>query len=248
MNAVERISEAAAQAQNNLDKALAQLNEARAAYDQQAGPQYSKAKADLATLDAKIEAALDAQEEANAAFHREFSAAGFEKTPAVAEALRRKGDAQAMAESMMAGRDNLASNMPEIQIEASHLARDYVVSYGVAQNAYAQAQAYEALQSAGATIARAMALLSHVPGEPTGMEDFLGRPPHSARAHDELHRARMGSIWADLCALAYACPEFNARPKFDGLGELDLGALRAQDILSPAQIHNLRSASGLPSA
>lgn len=248
MNAVERISEAAAQAQNNLACALAQLNEARAAYDQQAGPQYAKAKADLATLDAKIDAALDAQEEADAAFQREFSAAGFEKTPAVAEALRRKGDAQAMAESMMAGRDNLASNMPEIHIKASHQAHDYVLSYRVAQNAYAQAQAYEALQSAGATIARAMALLSHVPDEPTGMEDFLGRPPHSARAHDELSRARMGAIWADLCALAYACPEFNEFPQFDGLGELDLNAVSARDILSPAQIHKLRHAHKLRAA
>lgn len=248
MNAVERISAAAAQAQNKLASALSQLNEARAAYDQQAGPQYAKAKADLAALDAKIEAALDEQNEAAADFQREFAAAGFEKTPAVAAALRRRGEAQAMAESMMAGRDKLESNMPEIHIKASHLARDYVVSYRVAQNVYAQTQAYEALLSAGATIGRAMALLSHVPNEPTGKEDFLGRPPHSARAHEELSLARMGSIWTDLCAFAYACPEFNEFPQFDGLGELDLIALRAQDILSPAQMHNLRRASGLPSA
>ena len=40
--------------------------------------------------------------------------------------------------------------------------------------------------------------------------------------------------------MAEGMPEFNARPQVQALGAFDLGALTAQDVLSPTQIHLLR--------
>ncbi len=41
--------------------------------------------------------------------------------------------------------------------------------------------------------------------------------------------------------MAEELPEYRVRPQVDDLGVLDLGALTAQDVLTPAQVHLMRT-------
>lgn len=237
----ERLAQAATAAQNELSESMERLNAARTGFETQAGAQYAKHKAALAAFDAKIEAALAEQEEAEAEFQREFAAAGFEKTAEVSAALGRRNDVQAMSEAMIAGRAKTNAALLDVATAASAQGRSYVAAFDTAQNAYALAQAFEALQSpAGATIARALALVSHVPNESTLLEDFAGRPWHSKEAIGGQRRARAGFLIEELWRLAQECPEFSALPAFDGLGALDLSAMPPSEFISPCRAHRLR--------
>lgn len=239
------LAQAAAAAQNELSEALALLNAARTAYEEQAGAQYAGHKAALAAIDAKIEAALSEQEEAEADFQREFAAAGFEKTAAVAAALGRRNDVQAMSEAMMAGRARTKAALIDVTAKASAQGRSYIGAYNKAQDAYALAQAFEALQSpAGATIARALALVSHVPDETTLLEDFAGRPWHNQEADEAMRRARAAFVFEELWRLAKETPAFSARPAFEGLGALDLSPMPPAEFITPSRAHRMRHGLG----
>ena len=85
-----------------------------------------------------------------------------------------------------------------------------------------------------------MALAAHAPRRDSLQEDALGRQASSPAMRAEIAAARWAFILDGLKAMAEGMPEFNARPQVRALGAFDLGALTAQDVLTPAQIHLLR--------
>ena len=234
------IREHARSAQAALHDALAELERARTAYETGAGPQFGQAKAARDALAAKIEAAEREAVAADEAFQAAFSAAGFERDDATRAALNRKNDAQAMAEAMRAALTKGDKELQALAADASVQARDYAAAYERAYIAHAQAEGYRALQAGGEQLARAMALAAHAPRRGSLHEDALGRPASSPAMRAEIAAARWAFILDGLKAMAEGMPEFNARPQVQALGAFDLGALTAQDVLTPAQINLLR--------
>ena len=228
------------EAQAELHEALAALANARETYQQGAGTQFAQAKARQAELTGKLQAAEAAQAQAHADFQREFEAAGYERNEAVRAALSVKTAAQDMAEATRAALARCAQELESHAVNASGEGRRYAAAYGRAYAAHTRVQAYEVLQQAGATIARAMALVAHVPMQGSRAEDSFGRPAFSPQAADELARARMSFIWEELVTMARQLPEWSARLQVDALGELDLGPLGMGDLMTPGQIHKLR--------
>lgn len=234
------IQENTRSAQAALHEALAELERARTAYATGVGPQFAQAKAAQAALSAKIEAAEGEAAAADAAFQAAFSAAGFESDDATRAALNRKNDAQAMAEAMRAALAQGAKELQTLAAEASTQARNYAAAYERAYIAHAQAEGYRALQEGGEQLARAMALAAHAPCSTSAQEDSLGRPASSEAMRREIVDARWAFILDGLKAMAEGLPEYGARPQVQALGVFDLGALTAQDVMTPAQIHKVQ--------
>lgn len=235
------IHEHARSAQAELDEALTALAQARALYETSAGPKFGQAKAAQAALAAKIKTAESEADAASDAFHKAFSEAGFENDVATRSALNRKNDAQAMAEVMRVAQAKGAKELQVLATEASRQARAYAVAYERAYIAHAQAEGYKVLQEAGELVARAMALAAHAPCSTSAHEDSLGRPASSEAMRRQIVGARWAFILDGLTAMAEGLPEYRARPQVEALGLLDLGALTAQDVLTPAQVHVMRT-------
>lgn len=236
------IHEHARSAQAALHEALAELERARTAYATGAGPRFAQAKAAQAALAAKIEAAEGEAAAADAAFQAAFSAAGFECDEATRAQLNRKNDAQAMAEAMRAALAQGAKALQALAAEASTQARDYAAAHERAYVAHARAEGYRALQEGGEQLARAMALAANAPRSDSLHEDALGRPASTQAMRAEIAAARWAFILDGLKAMAEGLPEYSARPQVEALGVFELGALQAQDVLTPAQIHLMRKA------
>ena len=235
------VQEKARNAQAALHEALAALTRARTAYDNDAGHRFAQAKAAQETLSAKIKAAEDEADAASDAFHAAFASAGFESSDAATRAaLNRKNDAQAMAEVMRVALAKGAKELQALAAEASRQARTYAAAYERAYTAHARAEGYKVLQEAGEAVARAMALAAHAPCSTSAHEDSLGRPPSSAALREEMVAARWAFILDGLKAMAEGLPEYGARSQVEALGVFDLGALTAQDVLTPAQIHKVQ--------
>jgi len=234
------IHEHARSAQAALHDALAELERARTAYETGAGLQFGQAKAARDALAAKIEAAQGEAAAADEAFQAAFSAAGFERDDATCAALNRKNNAQAMAEAMRAALAKGGKELQALSADASVQARDYAAAHERAYIAHAQAEGYRALQEGGEQLARAMALAAHAPRRNSLHEDALGRPASSPAMRAEIAAARWAFILDGLKAMAEGLPEFDARPQVQALGVFDLGALTAQDVLTPAQINLMR--------
>lgn len=234
------VQQHARSAQAALHEALAELARARTAYGNDAAPRFAQAKAEQELLGRKIHAAEDEAAAAAEAFQAAFSAAGFERDDATRAQLNRKNDALAMAEAMRAALATGAQELQALAADASGQARDYVAAYEQAYIAHAQAEGYKALQEAGEQLARAMALAAHAPCRSSAHEDSLGRPASSDAMRREMVAARWAFILDGLKAMAEGLPEYGERPQVQALGVLDLGALTAQDVLTPAQIHRMR--------
>ena len=235
------VQQHACSAQAELHEALATLAHARTTYDNDAGPRFAQAKTVLAALGCKIKAVEEEADAASDAFHAAFSSAGFDSNDAATRtALNRKNDAQAMADVMRAAQANGVKELQALAVEASGQARAYAGAYERAYAAHARAEGYKALQEAGDAVARAMALAAHAPCSHSVHEDSLGRPPSSAVMRKERVAARWAFILDGLKAMAEGLPAYNARPQVEALGVFDLGALAAQDVLTPAQIHKVR--------
>ncbi|WP_326538617.1 hypothetical protein [Pseudorhodoferax sp.] len=230
----------AQRAQAELQQAVARLDAARAAYQDGAGAQVGQALARQADLQRKSATADAEVQAADAAFRAAFEAAGFERTDAVRAAQRRKGDAQDLAEATRAALQRCGTHLGRDMIEASAQGRAYLWAHEKAYAAYARAQAHQAIAEAGAQIARAMALMAHVPLDDSGHEDWQGRPsPSEATAH-ELKAARSAFILQALTELATARPEYATRPHVEMLGACDLGPLTERELLTPGQVHMAR--------
>jgi hypothetical protein len=226
-------------AQAALHEALAELARARTAYDNDAGPRFAQAKAAQELLGRKIKAAEDEADAASDAFHAAFASGGYESSDAATRsALNRKNDAQAMAEVMRVAHTKGAKELQTLAAEASRQAHTYAAAYERAYTAHARAEGYKVLQEAGEAVA--MALAAHAPCSTSTHEDSLGRPPSSAALREEMVAARWAFILDGLKAMAEGLPEYSARPQVEVLGVFDLGALTAQDVLTPAQIHKVR--------
>jgi hypothetical protein len=235
------VQQHARSAQTALHEALAELARARTAYDNDAGPRFAQAKAAQELLGRKIKAAEGEADAAADAFHAAFASGGFESSDAATRsALNRKNDAQAMAEVMRVAQAKGAKELQALAAEASRQARNYAAAYERAYTAHARAEGYKVLQEAGEAVARAMALAAHAPCSTSTHEDSLGRPPSSAALREEMVAARWAFILDGLKAIAEGLPEYGARPHVEVLGVFDLGALTAQDVLTPAQIHKVR--------
>ena len=235
------VQQNARSAQAALHEALADLARARTTYDNDAGPKFAQAKAAQELLACKIKAAEAEADAASDAFHAAFASGGYESNDAATRsALNRKNDAQAMAEVMRVAHAKGAKELQAVAAEASRQARAYAAAYERAYIAHARAEGYKALQEAGEAVARAMALAAHAPCSTSVHEDSLGRPPSSAAMREEMVAARWAFILDGLKAMAEGLPEYRARPQVDALGVFDLGALTAQDVLTPTQIHKLQ--------
>lgn len=229
-------------AQAALHEALAELARARTVYESDAGPKFAQAKAAQELLGRKIKAAEDEADSASDAFDEAFSAAGYESDEATRSALNRKNDAQAMAEVMRVAQAKGAKELQALAAEASTQARAYAAAYEHAYIAHAQAEGYKALQEAGEQLARAMALAAHAPCRTSAHEDSLGRPASSEAMRKEIVAARWAFMLNGLRAMAEDQPAYSARPQVEALGVFDLGALTAQDVLTPVQVHMMRKA------
>lgn len=235
------VQQHARSAQVALHEALAELARARTAYDNDAGPRFAQAKAAQELLGRKIKAAEAEADAASDAFHAAFASGGFESSDAATRsALNRKNDAQAMAEVMRVAHAKGAKELQALAAEASRQARTYAAAYERAYAAHARAEGYKVLQEAGEAVARAMALAAHAPCSTSAHEDSLGRPAPTQAIHDATVAARWAFILEGLKAMAEGLPEYGARPQVEALGVFDLGALTAQDVLTPAQIHKVR--------
>lgn len=235
------VQEHARSAQAALHEKLAELARARTAYDSDAGPRFAQAKAAQELLGRKIKAAEQEADAASDAFHAAFASAGFESNDAATRgALNRKNDAQAMAEVMRVAQAKGAKELQALAAEASRQAHTYAAAYELAYAAHTQAEGYKALQEAGEAVARAMALAAHAPCRTSPHEDSMGRPPSSVAMRQEMVAARWAFILDGLKAIAEGLPEYSARPQVEALGVFDLGALTAQDVLTPAQIHKVQ--------
>lgn len=104
------------------------------------------------------------------------------------------------------------------------------------------AEGYRALQEGGEQLARAMALAANAPRSDSLHEDALGRPASTQAMRAEIAAARWAFILDGLKAMAEGLPEYSARPQVQALGVFELGALQAQDVLTPVQIHLMRKA------
>lgn len=234
------IQEHARSAQAELHDALAALAHARTVYESDAGPRFAQAKAAQELLADKIKSAEEEAGSASEAFHKAFSAAGFEPDETTRVALNRKNDAQAMAEGVRVAQAKGVQGLQEVAAEASTQARAYAAAYEHAYIAHAQAEAYKALQDAGEQLARAMALAAHAPCNTSVHEDSLGRPAPTPAIHDATVAGRWAFILNGLRAMAKDRPEYRTRPQVQALGLFDLGALTAQDVLTPVQIYKMQ--------
>lgn len=232
------IQEHARSAQAALHEALAELARARTAYESDVGPRFAQAKAAQELLGRKIKAAEEEADAASDAFHAAFANAGFESSDAATRgALNRKNDAQAMAGVMRVAQAKGAKELQALAAEASRQAHTYAAAYERAYVAHAQVEGYKALQEAGEQMARAMALAAHAPCKDSTQEDSLGRQAPTAAIRRATVAARWAFILEALQTMAEDLPEYRARPQVAALGVFDLGALTAQDVLTPAQIH-----------
>lgn len=227
-------------AQTELHQAIAKLETARAAYQAGAGEGYAQARVLQRDLTAKIEAAEGEAAAAEADFQREFAAAGFVRTEAVRQALARKAESLAMADAMRVALAQREQDTRRHLIDASGQGRAYADAHDTAYGAYAQVEAYEALQECGEKIARAMALCSHVPQRHSAHEDSLGRMHLSEKSDAEIRAARWAFILRALATMAKECTDYAERPVVDALGALELGALSVREFLSPAQVQVMR--------
>lgn len=230
-------------AQAQLREALDHLANARHAYEDGTGPKFAAAKAGQDVLNRKIQAAESDADAASQLFHKAFSDAGFEADEATRAALNRKNDAQAMAEVMRAAHAKGVKQLQELAIDASQRARTYAKAYENAYAAHVQAEGYKAIEAAGAQIAYAMALAAHAPRSSSVHEDSLGRPAPTKDMRNVAVADRWAFILQGLKDLAEGQPEFATRPRVEALGVFDLGALTAQDVLTPAQVHLIRHAA-----
>lgn len=235
------VQQHARSAQAALHEKLAELASARTAYESDAGPRFAQAKAAQELLGRKIKAAEQEADAASDAFHAAFASAGFESNDAATRcALNRKNDARAMAEVMRVAQAKGAKELQALAAEASRQAHTYAAAYELAYAAHARAEGYKALQEAGEAVARAMALAAHAPCRTSPHEDSMGRPAPTQAIHDATVAARWAFILDGLKAMAQGMPEYNTRPQVEALGVFDLGALTAQDVMTPAQISKVQ--------
>lgn len=227
-------------AQAELQQAMAKLDAARAAYQAGAGGQYGQALAAQGELQRKSAAADAEVQAADAAFRVAFEAAGYERTEAVRETQRRKGDAQDLAEATRAALERCGTVLRGHAIDASLQGRAYVDAHKAAYAAYARAQAHQAIAEAGEQIARAMAFMAHVPQPHSAHEDWQERMPPSKAIADELKAARSAFILKALADLSKARPEYATRPHVETLGACDLGPLSERELLTPTQVYMAR--------
>lgn len=215
-------------------RALATLNSARTTYQTGAGAQYAQALARKADLQAKMAAAQAETEAAQAEFQQTLAAAGYERTEAVRAVLARLGGEHAMIEAWRAAIAQCDQAMPQFAIDASVQGRQYADAYRIAYGVFVDGQVSEAMQEAGGTIARAMALLASVPRAHSIQEDSRGLPAANAQQQAEIEASRWQPILNQLATLAkHAQPERAETV----LGAFDLGA---GVLLSPGQQHALQ--------
>lgn len=234
------LHEQAQRAQEDLQQAIVKLDAARAAYQGGAGAQYAQALARQADLQRKSAAADAEVAAADAEFRATFEAAGYERTDAVREAQRRKADAQDLADATRIALERCGQELEQQATEAGVQGDSYVTAHKSAYAAYARAQAHEAIAKAGEQIARAMALMAHVPLDGSGHEDALGRHSPSEAAEKVLKAARAAFILEKLTVLAQARPEYEGRPHVEMLGACDLGALKPHQLLTSGQVETAR--------
>lgn len=233
------IQEKARKAQASYQTALEQLNTARAAYAQGGGAAYAAAKAQHELLERKVKEAQEELSSASEAYHQALAADNFEKTALVREALARKREAEDMAEALRMAHAKSTQDMQRHLLEASVQGREYDNAHGSAYAAYVTAEAYTALAQHGEAVARALALSASVRADHGYYESDLGKPL-SMLPNDLMKQAirdRQAYIHGALSAMA---DEFMTRVDVAEIGVLDLGALQARELLSPAQIQKMK--------
>lgn len=160
-----------------------------------------------AELRGKIGTYEAAAEAATQEFKALLAASGYEKTKPVKEALFKKNDALAIAEELReALADSVRTALP-IRAAASRAAQAFAGAHDKAYAAYAQLEVFKALAASEDGISRAMALLSHVPGD---IE--VDRHVQDVKAH------RMRFVLSRLVEAAKQQPEAQTQPEVEELG------------------------------
>ena len=219
------------QAQGAYDNALQVLLKACAEFNEGSGKEYAELMQRHADLRSKIASHEAASEAATREFKDLLAAANFEKTKAVKEALFKKNDALAIAEELREALADSERTALPLRASASRAAQTYANAHDAAYAAYARLEAYKALAQSEAGLARALALLSHVPG---AIE--IERHLEDVRAH------RVQWVWNRLMAVAKQLPEGQGQPEVDALGPLKLGPFAGRAYLTPVQAMLLQRA------
>jgi hypothetical protein len=215
-------------AQEAFDAALTKLQQCRQTYEQGSGKVYADLMARQADLRDKIARNEAEAETATAEFKQLLSAAAYEKTKPVKDALNRKNDALSIAEELRTALLDVERATVEPMMTASTDGMAYVYAHDKAYAAYAHLQAYQAIAECADSMARAIALVSHV-SDKTGLDQMSGDAP--------AYRVRF--IWHELQELACGLPESDRRPEVPELGRLNLGMFANRQFLSPVDTFKL---------
>jgi len=219
------------QAKADYASALKKLDLARYTYENGAGKAFAEAKKNRESLDAQLDSAKQASENAKAALSQAMGHSNGKRTPEVNLALAERRDADDLIDQfgeLLAASDRL---IEAAQLDASTAAREYLIAYEDAAQRWSEMNVLEALVECGERIARAMAVKA-----PNGV---------LVPWHIKVDRGEAGSPEASceqlvINALRARASQCDSQPYVQEIGTAELGVMRHQDILSLGQIHKLR--------
>ena len=174
-----------ARAKSDYKDALATLNQLRDIY-KVSGSAYAAAKARQELLESKIANADTDIENANKLIQSQLEKNHFVKTEAVKSALVEKSEAETIKAELQRVHANGELPTQKLRIAASHDGKAVNDAFDRAHEAYARVQIWESLATGGRELDRSMALMSHVPRQPSKGES-CNRCRAIARAATRLH-------------------------------------------------------------
>lgn len=225
------------QAEASYSTALRELVQASTTFNEGPGKAYAELVQRHAELRSKIATYEAAAEAATQEFKALLAASGYEKTKPVKEALFKKNDALAIAEELREALADSERTALPIRAAASRAAQAFAGAHDKAYAAYAQLEMFKALAASEDGISRAMALLSHVPGD---IE--VERHVQDVKAH------RMRFVLSRLVDAAKQQPEAQTQPEVEELGPLQLGPFAGRAYLTPVQALQLQRADAAEAA
>lgn len=209
------------------EAAVQALADTRQAHKEGAGKAYADMLAVQVDLKAKIAEHEASAAEAQSTFKRLFAKANHVVTKEVKAALFGKNDALAIAEELRSALAQSEAGALEPRIAASRAVEAYQRAHARAHAAYARMEIFRTLVQCGEAMARAVALATHIPGN-----------PDIERLVDDVDRNRSAFVWDALIATARGLPEWARMPRVEALGALDLGPFNdPSQFISPSAAH-----------
>jgi hypothetical protein len=211
-------------AKTSYDAARAALETARRIYQDGRGKEYAEVKQNVLTLKARIDEQKHASQAAKDSLAQALRSSNGAITPQAKEALAHRRNADDLLDQYRELMVESQRTSIDVHIAASEAAAAYVKTYDTASQCWAEMNVFAALVECGERIARAMAV----------MPQLETLTPYAVKNTSLRGIVCRELMIAELDKLRKQYDD-EVRPYVDEIGNLDLGSMAMNEILTPGE-------------